>query len=136
MIKNKRNTKLDTKILLSTMWIFAVLNYLYCDLLSLYEPGIIEQLFSGSIEGIVFSKGLLLVAAILMETAIVMVLLSRLLSHKWNRITNIIAGAIHTLSVFGSMFVGSTPAPHYLFFGIIEMITTIAIIRIAWKWKE
>jgi hypothetical protein len=102
----------------------------------LYEPGIVEELVSGSIEGIVFSRGLLLVAAVLMETAIVMVLLSRILKHSWNRWTNIISGAIHTLAVFGSMFVGNTPAPHYLFFGIIEMIATISIIIIAWKWKK
>jgi len=131
MAKNK----LDKKILLSTLWIFAVLNYLYADVMGFYKPGMIQQIMTGSIEGMVFTPLFLLIGAILMETAIVMVLLSRILKYKWNRITNIIAGIIHTLAVSSSMFVG-TPAMYYIFFGSIEIITTIIIVIIAWKWRE
>ncbi len=127
--------KLDEKVLLSTLWIFAVLNYLYADVMGFYKPGMIQQIMTGSIEGMVFTPLFLLIGAILMETAIVMVLLSRVLKYKWNRITNIIAGVIHTLAVSASMFVG-TPAPYYIFFGTIEIITTISIIVIALKWKK
>ena len=123
------------QVLLSTLWIFAVLNYLYADVLGFFKPGMIEQIMTGSVEGMVFTPIFLLVGAILMETAIIMVLLSRILNYKWNRRTNIGSGIIHTLAVSSSMFVG-TPGLYYLFFGTIEIITTISIIVIAWRWKE
>jgi hypothetical protein len=126
--------KIDPKVLLSTLWIFAVLNYLYADVLSMYEPGVISELMTGSIQGISFTPVFLLFAAVLMETAIVMVILSRVLEYKWNRITNIIAGIIHTLAVFMSTFVG-TPSL-YMFFGIIEIATTSFIVWYAWKWRN
>ena len=128
--------KIDKKVLLSTLWIFAILNYIYADILSLYEPGVIQQIMSNTLPGITFTHGFLLIMGIMMETAIVMVLLSRILKYKWNKITNIISGIIHTLAVSASMFVGSGPSFHYIFFGTIEIITTISIIVIAWRWKE
>lgn len=125
----------DRKVILSTLWIFAMFNYLYADVLSLYEPGVIEELMTGSVGGIQFTQGFLLGGAILMETAIVMVLLSRVLEYRANRLANIIAGVIHTLAVFGSMFVG-TPALHYVFFGTIEIACTLFIVWYAWKWPN
>jgi len=127
--------KMDMGKKLSLLWLFALLNYIYADILSLFEPGVIEQLMSGSIEGIEFTQGVLLGAAILMESAIVMVVLSRVLKYRANRWANIILGIVHTLAVSASTFVG-TPALFYLFFGIIEIATTIYIVVIAWKWRE
>ena len=109
--------KLDKKVLLSTLWIFAILNYLYADVMGFYKPGMIQEIMTGSVEGIIFTPAFLLIGAILMETAIVMVLFSRILSYRPNRIINIITGVIHTLAVSASMFVG-TPALYYIFFGI------------------
>lgn len=125
----------DRKVILSTLWIFALFNYIYADILSLYEPGTIKQLMTGSIEGIQFTPEFLLGAAVLMETAIVMVILSRVLKYRVNRWANIIAGTIHTAAVFLSMFVG-TPALYYMFFGTIEMVCTLFIIWYAWTWPN
>ena len=122
--------KLDKKVLLSTLWIFAALNYLYEDVLGFYKPGMFKEIAAMGI-----TPTFLLVGAILMETAIVMVLLSRILPKKSNRIANIIAGVIHTLAVGSSMFVG-TLEMYYAFFATIEIITTIAIVKIAWTWKR
>ena len=136
MNSNRKTTKIDMKVLLSTLWIFAIFNYLYADVLGFYEPGVLEELMTGSVGGIQFTQGFLLGAAILMETAIVMVLLSRVLEYRANRLANIITGVIHTLAVSGSMFVGSAPSPHYMFFGTIEIVTTLLIIWLAWKWAN
>lgn len=126
----------NMKVRLSTLWIFAILNYLYADVLGLYDPAILNDLMTGSVGGVQFTDGFMLGAAILMETAIVMVLLSRLLPYKANRWANIIAGVIHTTAVFASMFVGTPPAFYYLFFGTIEIATTLYIIWYAWKWPN
>jgi hypothetical protein len=126
---------MDMKEKLSLLWIFAMFNYLYADVLTMYEPGILEELMTGSLGGIQFTQGVLLAAAILMETAIAMVLLSRILEYRVNRWANIIAGVIHTLAVFSSIFVG-TPALFYIFFGTIEMVTTSIIVWLAWTWPN
>jgi hypothetical protein len=125
----------DMKEKLSLLWIFAMFNYIYADYLSFIEPGMLEQIMAGSVDGLQFTQGFLLGAAVLMETAIAMVVLSRVLEYRANRLANIITGVIHTLSVFLSMFVGA-PALFYIFFGTIEMATTLLIVWLAWKWTN
>jgi hypothetical protein len=71
-----------------------------------------------------------------METAIAMVLLSRVLEYTANRWANIIIGVLHTLAVLLSVFVGgTTPAVYYLFFAAIEISCTSLIVWYAWSWK-
>ncbi len=82
-----------------------------------------------------FAEGLVLGFAVLMETAIAMVLLSRVLKYRANRWANIIAGIIHTAAVFLSLFVG-TPALYYIFFATIEIACTLFIVWYAWKWPK
>ena len=64
-----------------------------------------------------------------------MVLLSRVLKYRANHWANIIAGVIHTVAVFSSMFDG-TPALYYMFFGTIEIGCTLFIVWYAWKWPK
>ena len=108
-----------------TLWIFATLNYIYADVLTLFDKSVTTSL----------SQGALLGAAVLVETAIAMVLLSRVLKYRANRWANIIVGAINTVAVLASLLI-ATPALYYLFFAIIEIATTLLIIWYAWKWAN
>lgn len=126
---------MDIKVKLSLLWIFAVLNYLYADVLTLMDSSTLKEIMSGTVGGMEITQTFLFIGAILMETAILMVILSRFLEYTLNRWANIIVGIIHTLAVSASMFVG-TPSLYYLMFGTIEIITTISIVWIAWKWKS
>lgn len=128
-------SSLDPKILLSTLWIFVTLNYLYCDLMGLMDPVLLNQYITGSVEGITINEDFLLGAAVLMEIPIAMVLLSRILTYRANRWANMGAGAIKTLVMLATMFVGD-PTSYYLFFGLIEIATTGFIVWYAWYWKE
>jgi len=83
---------MDRRVLLSTIWIFAALNYLYCDIISLMDSELLPQYLDGNVNGIEFSQGFLLGAAILVEIPIAMVLLSRVLQYRVNRWANTIAG--------------------------------------------
>jgi len=136
MDTNKKNTKMDMKEKLSLLWIFALFNYLYADVMSLIDPVARKEIMTGYVGSLHITQGFLLGAAILMETAIAMVLLSRVLKYRANRWTNIIVGAIHTAAVFASMFVGSPPALYYIFFGTIEIVCTSLIVWYAWKWPN
>jgi hypothetical protein len=126
----------DMRVRLSTLWIFAMLNYLYADVMSLMDPEALKQVMTGYVGTLHITQGFLLGAAVLMETAIAMVLLSRVLKYGANRWANIIVGAIHTAAVLLSMFVGTPPALYYIFFGTIEIVCTSLIVWYAWTWAN
>ncbi|MFC1481706.1 DUF6326 family protein [Candidatus Neomarinimicrobiota bacterium] len=128
--------KMDPKVFLSTLWIFVMFNYLYCDVMGLMDPVILNQMLAGDLGFVKITEGFLLGAAVLMEIPIAMVLLSRILNYSANRWANIIAGTIKTVVMIMSMFVGDGPTLYYLFFGTIEMACTAYIVWYAWNWHE
>jgi hypothetical protein len=134
---NKTTERKDRKVLLSTLWIFALFNYAYADILTLYfNPALqkeaTKQLLSGYVGSIHITQGFVLVGAILMETAIAMVLLSRVLPYRANRWANIIVGILQTASVAWSL----SPNLYYVFFATIEMACTLFIVWYAWTWHR
>ncbi len=137
MNTNKNAAEMDgIKARFSTLWIFVVLNYLYCDVVSLMDPELLKQYMAGNVGGIHMTQGFLLSAAILMEISISMVLLSRVLEFGANRWANIIAGTITTAVQFSTLFFGSSPTSYYIFFSIIEIACTALIVWYAWKWRN
>lgn len=127
--------KTEPKTLLSTLWVFVTLNYLYCDLMGLMDANLLKQYLTGTIDGLVLDEQFLLTAAILMEIPIAMVLLSRVLNYKANRWSNSIAGVIKTIVMILTLFIGNTTT-YYLFFALIEIATTTYIVWYAWQWTE
>lgn len=126
----------DMKVKLSTLWVFAMFNYLYADIVTLMDPVALREIMTGQVGSIQITQGFLLGAAVLMETAIAMVVLCRILEYSANRWANILTGALHTAAVILSVFVGgTTPALYYLFFGIIEIACTSLIVWYAWSWR-
>jgi hypothetical protein len=130
MNTNKITTVMkDKKVILSTLWIFALFNYIYADIFtSFFDP----KAQSGTVT---MTQGAALGFAILMETAIAMVLLSRILKYGANRWANIIAGIILTALVSWTLF-GEPPLPFYVFFASIEIVCTLFIVWYAWKWRK
>jgi hypothetical protein len=127
----------DTKERLSLFWLFALLNYLYADCTALFaivgSPNLSDAPH--------FPPWVLLASSVFMEIPIAMILASRLLPFRANRLANIIAGTILTLVNAGLTYVpplvgARTPAlPCYLFFGTIETVCTSVIIWKAWAWS-
>lgn len=126
----------EKKVLLSTLWIFVMLNYLYCDILSNMESSVLRDLLSGQVAGMTLNHGFLLGAGILMEIPTALVLLSRVLPYRANRWANIIAGSIMTAVQISSNFVGTGLTPHYIFYSVIEASCTAFIVWYAWKWQS
>ena len=75
-------------------------------------------------------SGGLLAGAVLMETTMVMVILSLVLTYKANRWVTIIMAAINIFAV-----VTGGHGPYYVFFATIEVVCMLLIIWFAWKWK-
>jgi len=127
----------DTKERLSLFWLFALLNYLYADVLALWD------IVGSQDPAPHFSQWALLGFAVLMEIPIAMILASRLLPFRANRLANIIAGGIMTLvNGFLTFVLPLTNGdfrdpvfPAYVFFATIETVCTSVIIWQAWTWS-
>jgi len=122
--------KLDTKVLLSTLWIVVMINMLKADILSLYIPGTVEEVARTAGETPIAQ--LMLGGAIMMEVSIVMIILSRVLRYGLNRWANIITSIITIAFIWG----GAAPEPHYIFIATVETICLLIILWNAWKWTE
>ena len=119
-------------VILSTLWIVVMFNIGFADILGLFEPGILKQIMTGSVDDIQFTSGLMLLMAIMLEIPIAMILLSRVLKYKANRWANIIAGVITIVFVIG----GGSTTLSYMFFATIEVVCILFIICYAWKWRN
>lgn len=126
-----------TKERLSLFWLFALLNYLYADVFALFD------IVGSQDPAPHFPRWAMLGFAVLMEIPIAMILASRLLPFRANRLANIIAGVIETLAVVLMQFV--VPLANgdwrehmfalYIFFGMIEAVCTSVIVWKAWTWS-
>lgn len=100
-----------------------------------HQPEAWKQFTAGDAGGVQITQGFVVITALLMETAIVMVLLSRVLAYGANRWANIIVGAFHTAFVAWSL-TGQTPALFYALFAVIEIPCTLFIVWYAWRWHS
>ena len=126
---------MDKKTILSSLWIFLTVNYIFCDVFTLMYSEQLKQIITGKVGGIVMTQGFLLTFAVIMEIPMVMIFLSRILKFEINRIFNIMAGTFLTLIQTGSLFAG-TLSLHYIFFSFIEIATTLFIVWLSLKWKD
>jgi len=126
----KTTKRIDTKVLLSTLWIVVMINMLKADILSLYIPGAADEVAKTAGETPIAI--LMLGGAIMMEISIVMIILSRVLKYRVNRWVNIITSIITIAFIWG----GASSEPHYLFIGTVETICLLLIIWNAWKWTK
>jgi hypothetical protein len=116
----------DMKTRLSALWLFAMLTYTYGDVVTLMDP-----VKHGTIQ---LTEGFLLGASIFMMIPITMVLLSRILEYRSNRLASIVAGTIMTVSLVLTLF-AAVPTMYYVFFSVIEITCTSLIVWFAWKWS-
>lgn len=130
-MKQDNQNSQDVAARLSTLWIFLLFNMVFADVFSFMYPGFIEQMMNGSVDGAGPTPVFLLVAAIVTEISITMVFLSRFLKPTISRWANMAAAVITILWVIG----GGSLTLHYIFFASIEVLTSLAIIGMAWNWR-
>lgn len=109
--------------LLSSLWAFATLNYLYCDVVGLMDSNMLRQYSEGEVDGVTIDEDFLLGATAFMQVPLSMVFLSTALPPKASRIANIAAGAIMTTAQTATLFWGK-PTSYYLFSSAVEIATT------------
>jgi hypothetical protein len=124
--------KLDTKVLLSTLWGAVMLNMLKADILSLFIPGAAEEVARTSVSAGASIPQLMLVGAVMGQIGIAMIVLSRVLKYGINRWANIVASLVTIAYIWGGM----ASYPHYLFIAGVETLCLLLIIWNAWKWHN
>lgn len=126
----------DRGVILSMLWIFLSVNYIFCDVLSIMDPGFFKLLMGGGGESVnQINQGLLLGFAILVEIPFAMIVLSRLLNYRANRWANIIAGSLMAVIQLLSI-VDDKVTLHYIFYSVIEIGCNSFIVWYAWKWSK
>ncbi|MGF1520991.1 MAG: DUF6326 family protein [Leptolyngbyaceae cyanobacterium] len=128
----KHMLTVETKAKLSTLWMFYLFNVIFRDIHEFIEPGFIEQVMTGTFNGIQITEPLLLFGGFVAEVPISMVLLSRLLPYGTNRWANIIAAVITLAFEINN---GTTDLDD-TFHMVIEMIALSFIIWSAWRWRN
>ena len=130
--KMKSIKKIDTKVLLSTLWIVVMINMLKADILSLFIPGAVDGVARAAASVGASIPQLMLGAAIIGQLAIAMIVLSRVLKYGINRWVNIIVGIVIIVYIWG----GAVSYPHYLFIAGVETICLLLIVWFASTWRN
>lgn len=124
--------KIDTKVLLSALWIVVMINMLKADILSLNIPGAAEEVAKTAASTGASIPQLMLGGAVMGQLAIAMIILSRVLKYGINRRVNVAVGII-TIAYIWS---GAASYPHYIFIATVETLCLLLIIGLAWTWRN
>jgi hypothetical protein len=126
--KNRRN-------IYSSVWAFASLNYLYCDLVAFMDKEMHLQYHTGEVGGMKITPEFLTGAALMMQIPIANVFLPYVIKNdrtlKW---VQAVSGIAMTLIQSATLF-SDKPTPYYAAFSALEIGATTFITINALKWK-
>lgn len=132
MTLQKQMLTMAMKAKLSALWIVYLFNIIFRDIHEFIEPGFIQQVMTGTFNGMQITEPLLLFGGFVSEVPIAMVLLSRLLPYGANRWANIIA-AVFCIVI--ELMNGTTDLDD-TFHMAIEMAVLLFIIWAVWRWRN
>ncbi|HPW66047.1 MAG TPA: DUF6326 family protein [Salinivirgaceae bacterium] len=126
--KNRRN-------IYSSVWAFASLNYLYCDLVAFMDKDFHAQYHTGDVGGMKMTPEFLTGAALMMQIPIANVFLPQVIKNdrtlKWVQFAS---GLAMTLIQSATLF-SDKPTPYYAAFSALEIGATAFITIDALRWK-
>lgn len=126
--KNRRN-------IYSSIWAYASLNYLYCDLAAFMDADMHNQYHTGTVDGFKMTPGFIAASAAMMQIALTNVFLPQLIKNdKVLRWVQIASGTLMTVIQSATLFAG-TPTSYYTVFSGLEIAATAYITLDAIKWK-
>ena len=129
--------KLHVKAKLSVLWASATLCYLYGDVISFYQPGMLQSMLDGKMGYWPVTPELLLGISAFMATPGVMVFLTFALSPTWSRWLNVAMGALYTATMLFTM-VGAWSLGNYFYIllGVVEVVLTGLVVWYALTWPR
>lgn len=122
------------KLKISALWVAMMFLYIYADYQTLLQPGISEQIIAGEVEGVRFTRAVLLGGAILIAIPSIMIFLSLVLKPRVNRWANIILGIVYTVVNIADLISFEQPWAYIIFYKCVEIVLTLLIAWYAWSW--
>lgn len=119
---------LDTRIILSALWVALMLTYLLGDVLRIFSG----DYKSGEMGKVQFTQGMWLGISILMLIPILMILLSLILPQPASRWTNIIVAVFFFL--FNLVGLPTYPSLYDKFLIGVGLIFNVVTVWYAWTW--
>lgn len=124
--------KTEPHTLLSSLWLFILLNVIFRDFHQLGMAWYLESLLTGYQNGVEITDEIMLMAGILVQVPIGMVLLSNVLTRKWLRRVTFFAVPI---TAAGMMLAPPTDMDDVLHL-VIELLAMLVIMSVAWRWPD
>jgi len=126
----------DVRIILSALWAARMLSSLQGDVMRLMQPGMLDEMITGTTE-VPITNAMLLIMSLIMAVPIFMSFLSLTLKDKANRWANLIVGIFFVVweLVFLIFFYIQAPA-YEIFWGIAYLVFAALVVWYAWKWPK
>jgi hypothetical protein len=118
---------LDTRIILSGVWVALMLTYLLGDVLRIFSGDVAR--LGGTQQ---FTSGMWLGISILMLIPILMVVLSLALPHEVNRWANLIIAVFFFL--FNLVGLPTYPSAYDKFLIVVGLVFNVLTVWYAWQW--
>ena len=119
---------IDTRLKLSALWLFFLVNIIFRDLHQLLSPGYIDWVIAGDMFGMEITDEILLFGGIAVEVMLLMVLAPQFLPRRALRVINLIA-ALFT----GALILFTPPIdPDDVFFLIICLTSLAVAVWFGW----
>ena len=120
---------------LAAAWASFMFFYIYVDYLSLYKPGIVDDILSGIVFRFDISQTFAVVALALVGIPALMILLSTVLPARASRLTNLVVASLYVpVSVFN--LAGGSWLTFYGLGVVVEVAIIVLILRFAWAWPR
>jgi len=115
----------EPRALLSTLWIAVLINILSADIFSF-------MLGASGEAAVAVTPWIMFAFALVHELPIAMIVLSRVLKRKANRILNYVAAGVTALYITA----GGSATPHYIFFALAELFCLFFVVMTTKKWQD
>ena len=124
---------LDTRVVVSSLWIATMIAWAFVDIFGLFRPDIRAQIESGTIYVFEIGQGFLLGAIIYVLIPTVMIPLTLVLPRRANRLTNIIVATAFLVTIVGGA-IGEWG--YYVLGSAVEAILLLSVIILASRWSK
>jgi hypothetical protein len=129
------NTRIPVQAKLAALWASLMFLYVYVDILSLYQPGVIDGILDGRVWQLDITQTWAIGALALMAVPILMVTLSLTLPARANRTTNLIVATLYAAVSIGNA-VGETWTYFFILAVGLEVSVLALVLRYAWTWPR
>lgn len=127
------NNSLDTRIVVSSLWVATMIAVAFVDIFGLFRPDIRAQIESGTIYVFEIGQGFLLGAIIYVLIPTLMIPLTLVLPRRANRLTNIIVASLFLATIIGGA-IGEWG--YYVLGSAFEAILLVGVIVLTARWTK